>query len=81
MNNLEQDAESALGGGGGGGNNNMGQDAMKDLSGGGGGGNQQQGGSSGIDKEVNSGEFLFVRRDGAVRNWIGWANGWFDWYM
>ena len=61
MNNLEQDAEQALGGGGGG-NDNMGQDAMKDLSGGGGGGNQ--GGNSGMDKEVNSGEFsssLFFR--------------------
>ena len=41
MNNLEQDAEQAMGGGSGGGNQ------------------QQQGGSSnsGVDKEVNSGEW------------------------
>lgn len=48
MDNLEQDAEQAMGGGGGGNMGGMG----------GGGGNQQQGGgSSGMDKEVNSGEF------------------------
>ncbi|KAK0508263.1 hypothetical protein JMJ35_009347 [Cladonia borealis] len=51
MNNLEQDAEQAIGGGGG----NMG------------GGNQQQGGSSGgsgIDKEVNSVVDKFASEEG-----------------
>ena len=56
MNNLEQDAEQAIGGGG-----NMEQDAMKDMSsGGGGGGGNQQGGSSGggLDNTINSGAYL-----------------------
>ena len=47
MNNLEQDAEQAMGGSSGGGNMMGGENQ------------QQQGGSnnSGIDKEVNQGEF------------------------
>ena len=51
MNNLEQDAEQAMGGGNSGGN--MGGGNM-------GGGNMGGGssGGSGIDKEVNSGKFL-----------------------
>ncbi len=63
MNNLEQDAEQAMSGGGG----NMG-----------GGNQQQQGGNSGMDKEVNSGEFLCsVLGDGViVRKMDSWANGW-----
>ena len=65
MNNLEKDAEQAMGGGGdnlGGGGGNMEQEAMKDMSGGGGGGGggNQQGGSSGggLDNAINSGAYL-----------------------
>ena len=66
MNNLEQDAEQAMGGSSGGGN-------MM----GGGNQQQQQGGSSnsGVDKEVNSGKWCCGERERERE--IGWANnGW-----
>ena len=60
MNNLEQDAEQAMGGGMGGGNSGGGNMGGGNMGGGNMGGGSS--GGSGIDKEVNSGKFLFPFR-------------------
>lgn len=54
MDNIEQDAEQAMGGEGNNIGGNMEQDAMKDMSGGGGGG-------GGVDNTINSGAYLLFQ--------------------